>query len=179
MEEKLEGRCLRYSGFSSTFSARSGFTQTRSFAAPRLFTAMYVGDCAQPCRFISRQKKRTGVPTNLSPFAELLPLVRSGSLYLDDPQRRELFRLAHAHGSLLGVVMVIAAMWARSAGVRLSRLVVLAVRFGAAVMPIGFLVAGLWHPESDPGVAIWLVPAGALPLIFGLISIALSSRVTK
>jgi hypothetical protein len=99
--------------------------------------------------------------------------------YLDDPQRRELFRLAHAHGSLLGVVMVIAAMWARSAGARLSRLVVLAVRFGAAVMPIGFLVAGLWHPESDPGVAIWLVPAGALPLIFGLISIALSSRVTK
>ena len=99
--------------------------------------------------------------------------------YLDDPQRRELFRLAHAHGSLLGVVMVIAAMWARNAGARLSRLVVLAVRFGAAVMPIGFLVAGLWHPESDPGVAIWLVPAGALPLIFGLISIALSSRVTK
>jgi hypothetical protein len=99
--------------------------------------------------------------------------------YLDDPQRRELFRLAHAHGSLLGVVMVIAAMWARSAGARLSRLVVLAVRFGAAVMPIGFLVAGLWHPESDPGVAIWLVPAGALPLIFGLISIALSSRITE
>ena len=99
--------------------------------------------------------------------------------YLDDPQRRELFRLAHAHGSLLGVVMVIAAMWARNAGARLSRLVILAVRFGAAVMPIGFLVAGLWHPESDPGVAIWLVPAGALPLIFGLISIALSSRVTK
>jgi len=56
---------------------------------------------------------------------------------------------------------------------------ILAVRFGAAVMPIGFLVAGLWHPESDPGVAIWLVPAGALPLIFGLISIALSSRVTE
>ena len=99
--------------------------------------------------------------------------------YLDDPQRRELFRLAHAHGSLLGVVLVIAAMWARSAGARLSRLVVLAVRFGAAVMPIGFLVAGLWHPESDPGVAIWLVPAGALPLIFGLISIALSSRADK
>ena len=99
--------------------------------------------------------------------------------YLDDPQRRELFRLAHAHGSLLGVVLVIAAVWARSAGARLSRRVVQAVRFGGAVMPIGFLAAGLWHPESDPGIAIWLVPAGALPLIFGLISIALSSRVAK
>src|ERR1700730_6747193 len=58
--------------------------------------------------------------------------------YLDDPQRRELFRLAHAHGSLLGVVLVIAAVWARSAGARLSRRVVQAVRFGGAVMPIGF-----------------------------------------
>lgn len=96
--------------------------------------------------------------------------------YLGDPQRRELFRLAHAHGSLLGVVLVLAAIWARGAGARLSRLAVIALRFGAAVMPVGFLAAGIWHPESDPGLAIWLVPAGALPLIFGLISIALSSR---
>lgn len=96
--------------------------------------------------------------------------------YLDDPQRRELFRLAHAHGSLLGVVLVVAAIWARGAGARLSRLAIMALRLGTAVMPLGFLAAGLWHPESDPGFAIWLVPAGALPLIFGLTSIALSSR---
>lgn len=99
--------------------------------------------------------------------------------YLDDPLRRELLRLAHAHGSLLGVVLVIAATWARSAGALGSRLAVFALRFGAAIMPLGFLAAGLWHPESDPGLAIWLVPAGALPLIFGLISIALSSRVSR
>lgn len=99
--------------------------------------------------------------------------------YLGDPQRRELFRLAHAHGSLLGAVLVMAALWARSAGARLSRLPVTALRFGAAVMPLGFLAAGIWHPESDPGLGIWLVPAGALPLIFGLISIALSSRVSR
>ena len=96
--------------------------------------------------------------------------------YLDDPQRRELFRLAHAHGSLLGVILVLAAIWARGAGAQLSRLAIMALRLGTAVMPLGFLAAGLWHPESDPGLAIWLVPAGALPLIFGLTSIALSSR---
>lgn len=99
--------------------------------------------------------------------------------YLDDPLRRELFRLAHAHGSLLGVVLVIAAMWARGSGEWQSRLALFALRFGAAVMPLGFLAAGLWHPESDPGLGIWLVPAGALPLIFGLISIALSSRANR
>lgn len=99
--------------------------------------------------------------------------------YLDDPLRRELFRLAHAHGSLFGVVLVIAAMWARSTGVTPSALAVLALRFGSVVMPVGFLFAGVWHPESDPGLAIWLVPSGAVPLIFGLISIALTSRFSK
>lgn len=97
--------------------------------------------------------------------------------YLDDPQRRELFRLAHAHGSVLGMVLIIAAIWARGISARLSRLAVVALRLGAAVMPLGFLAAGLWHPESEPGLAIWLVPAGALPLIFSLTSIALSSRI--
>ena len=96
--------------------------------------------------------------------------------YLDDPQRRELFRLAHAHGSLLGVVLVIAAIWANDIAARLSRSTVTALRLGAVVLPFGFLGAGLWHPESDPGLAIWLVPAGALLLIFGVTSIALSSR---
>lgn len=95
--------------------------------------------------------------------------------YLDDQQRRELFRLAHAHGSVLGMVLIIAAIWARGIGARLSRLAVVALRLGAVVMPLGFLAAGLWHPESEPGLAIWLVPAGALPLIFSLTSIALSS----
>jgi hypothetical protein len=97
------------------------------------------------------------------------------SAYLDDLQRRELFRLAHAHGSLLGVVLVLVALWVER-GSRLSRAAIFALRFGAVVMPVGFLAAGLWHPESDPGLAIWLVPIGALPLIFSLISIVLCSR---
>lgn len=96
--------------------------------------------------------------------------------YLDDHLRRELFRLAHAHGSLFSLVLIIAAIWARSAGARVSRPAVVGLRFGAAIMPLGFLAAGAWHPEGDPGLAIWLVPVGALALIFGLTSIALTSR---
>ena len=92
--------------------------------------------------------------------------------YLDDPQRRELFRLAHAHGALLGLVLVVAAFWIQRARARVSRPGLAALRVGAAVLPLGFLLSGLWHPEGDPGLAIWLVPAGALSLIFGLISIA-------
>lgn len=96
--------------------------------------------------------------------------------YLSDPQRRELFRLAHAHGALLGLVLVAVSLWLRRTSSSVSRLALLALRAGATVLPLGFLLAGVWHPESDPGLAIWLVPAGALSLIFGLAAIAQASR---
>jgi hypothetical protein len=43
-------------------------------------------------------------------------------------------------------------------------------------MPLGFLLAGVWHYESDPGLAIWLVPPSALLLVFGAIAFAFASR---
>jgi hypothetical protein len=96
--------------------------------------------------------------------------------YLNDSQRRELFRLAHAHGALLGLLLVVVALWLKASGAAVSRVAMIALRVGSAVMPLGFLFAGVWHPEGDPGLAIWLVPVAALALIFGLISIALASR---
>jgi amino acid transporter len=96
--------------------------------------------------------------------------------YLDDQQRRELFRLAHAHGALLGLVLVVASFWVKQAGVAVSRAAVGTLRLGAVILPVGFLLAGVWHPEGDPGPTIWLVPAGAVSLLFGLISIARPSR---
>jgi len=96
--------------------------------------------------------------------------------YLGDLQRRELFRLAHAHGTLLGVVLVLTAVWARGRAASLSRPALLALRAGSVSMPLGFLLAGIWHPEGDPGWAIWLVPGAALLLIFALASIVFSNR---
>jgi hypothetical protein len=99
--------------------------------------------------------------------------------YMTDPQRRELFRLAHAHGALLGLLLVVIALWLKASLAAVSRVAMIALRSGAAVMPLGFFVAGIWHPEGDPGFAIWLVPVAALALIFGLISIALASRTAR
>ena len=96
--------------------------------------------------------------------------------YLYDAQRRELFRLAHAHGALLGLMLIVAALWLKNAAVEVSRIAIGSLRIGAGVLPLGFLAAGIWHPEGDPGTAIWLVPFAAILLIFGLISIALASR---
>ncbi len=98
--------------------------------------------------------------------------------YLNDPQRRELFRLAHSHGTLFGVVLIAAALtsqWFAVSPLMAQR----ALRIGAMIMPVGFLLAGIWHPEGDPGLAIWLVPPGALLVIFGVVAIALSLKANR
>lgn len=95
-------------------------------------------------------------------------------VYLEDTERRELFRLAHAHGTLLGLVLVVAALWVEKKA--LARGALVALRTGAIVMPLGFALAGVWHPEGDPGLFIWLVPPGALFVIFGTLALALSAR---
>lgn len=94
--------------------------------------------------------------------------------YLSDPQRRELFRLAHTHGTFLGLVLVAAALCAERYGNNPPRIARLALRTGSILMPVGFLLAGIWHPEGDPGPAIWIVPPAALLLIFGVIALALT-----
>ena len=92
--------------------------------------------------------------------------------YLNDPQRRELFRLAHSHGSLLSLFLIVAALWAQRSSPGPRRIVRLALRCGTVLMPAGFLLAGMWHFESDPGLAIWLVPGGAILVIFGTLTFA-------
>jgi hypothetical protein len=96
--------------------------------------------------------------------------------YLLDDTRRELFRLAHAHGTLLGLILLAAALSGQLFKLAPPRAAWISLRLGAVLMPIGFLLAGVWHYESDPGLGIWLVPPSALLLIFGVIAFALAAR---
>lgn len=98
--------------------------------------------------------------------------------YLNDAQRRELFRLAHTHGTLLSAVLILAALTGARFG-ESPRVAQSCLRIGSVVMPIGFLLAGVWHPEGDPGLAIWMVPPGALLMIFGVVATALSLKSTQ
>lgn len=84
---------------------------------------------------------------------------------LDDSVRREMFRLAHAHGTLLNLVLVAAAICARLDLIRLGRVTSLGLRAAVILLPVGFLFAGIWHFKDDPGVAIFLVPIGAVLLL--------------
>lgn len=96
--------------------------------------------------------------------------------YLLDDTRRELFRLAHAHGTLLSLILLAAALSGQLFKLAPPRVAWISLRLGVALMPIGFLLAGIWHYESDPGLGIWLVPPAALLLIFGVVAFALAAR---
>ena len=84
---------------------------------------------------------------------------------LDDSVRREMFRLAHAHGTLLNLVLIAAAICARLDLIAVGRVTSLGLRTAVVMLPIGFLLAGLWHFKDDPGIAIFLVPLGAMRLL--------------
>ena len=93
--------------------------------------------------------------------------------YLNDADRRELFRLAHTHGTFLGLVLIAAAL-SEKRGARFPRAASMALSIGSALMPLGFFLSGLWHPEGDPGPAIWIVPPSALLIIFAAVALALA-----
>lgn len=96
--------------------------------------------------------------------------------YLQDDERRELFRLAHTHGTFLGLVLVLAAMCGQRFVVSLPPASRIALQIGSVLIPFGFLLGGIRHFESDPGLGIWLVPPGALLVIFGVTALALGIR---
>ncbi len=101
--------------------------------------------------------------------------------YLDADQetRRLMFRLAHAHGTLLGVLHV-ALSWTfvrlgRSKATHLT-LISYASTGALLLLPLGFLLGGFGALEGDPGVGIVLVPVGAVLLLFALGRVVLSLR---
>jgi hypothetical protein len=94
--------------------------------------------------------------------------------YLHDSVRRELFRLAHAHGTLLSLLLLGLALVCDRFEVKPANIVPMVLRLGVILMPLGFLLGGVWHYESDPGVGIWLVPVAAVMVVFGVVSVAIA-----
>ena len=95
---------------------------------------------------------------------------------LDDSVRRDMFRLAHAHGTLLNLVLIAAAICARLELVRIGRIASLGLRSAVVLLPAGFLLGGIWHFKDDPGLGIFLVPVGALLLLATALQLGLSAK---
>jgi hypothetical protein len=97
--------------------------------------------------------------------------------YLASEMRREMWRLAHAHGTLLGMLCLVSAALAEAyipEAIRARVLVM--IRWGAVLMPLGFFLGGVLNSEGDPSLGILLVPPGALLLIAALVRAALAPR---
>lgn len=97
--------------------------------------------------------------------------------YLASEMRRELWRLAHAHGTLLALLcLVFASVAERHVEKAVRRSISRQIMAGAFLMPLGFFAGGILNSEGDPSLGIALVPIGALLLIVALVRSALHSR---
>lgn len=107
-------------------------------------------------------------------FLEALLAFKVGP-YIDQTAklRRELWTLAHAHGTLLSLVHLAFASYVKGRAFRAAPFVSVALFVAAALMPLGFFLAGALPYEGDPGSGIWLVPLGGFSLLCASVTVAL------
>ena len=101
--------------------------------------------------------------------------------YLDasNETRRLMWRLAHAHGALLGAVHILFGFTLRSvdeAAFRHLRTISIALVGASTLLPTGFFLGGIRFYSGDPGVGIVFVPIGAVFLLAGLFLVASGLR---
>ncbi|MEL6547141.1 MAG: hypothetical protein AAFQ82_21120, partial [Myxococcota bacterium] len=91
--------------------------------------------------------------------------------YLDPEHeiRRELWTLAHAHGTVLSLVHLAFAASVERFPFRAAPFASVALFSSVILMPLGFFLGGAFPYEGDPGVGIWLVPLGGISLLLGCI----------
>jgi hypothetical protein len=93
-------------------------------------------------------------------------------LDVDNETRRLLWRLAHAHGALLGLLNVGYALGARAWPKLDDRLAARALVSALWLMPLGFFLGGAFARGGDPGASVALAAAGGVALLFGLGKVA-------
>lgn len=102
--------------------------------------------------------------------------------FVDHETRRSMWRLAHAHGALLGLVHLgLASQLASDAGNQpvggaRARGVSVALCVATICMPAGFALGGAWYYDGDPGLGIALVPVGGVALIYACLRLWWPSR---
>jgi len=88
--------------------------------------------------------------------------------------RRLMFTLAHAHGTLLAVVNIVAGLSGRIVErFTLRSSVSFALIWAAILLPAGFFLGGIVIYDGDPGLGVWLVPVGAALLFYSIARIAI------
>lgn len=96
---------------------------------------------------------------------------------VDNETRRVMWRLAHAHGTVLALVNILFCIVARQLSEWTNSAFASKCLFAALLLiPGGFFLGGVVIYGGDPSLGIVLVPAGGLLLIAGLASTARGVR---
>jgi hypothetical protein len=98
------------------------------------------------------------------------------SAYMSIPIRRELFQLAHTHGTLLSLLLLLATLTISKHLVYPNKFSLLSLRIGTVLMPFGFLLGGIWTNKDEPNMFVFLAPIGGILVIFGIINLAFSIK---
>ena len=96
-------------------------------------------------------------------------------LNVSNETRRLMWRLAHAHGTLLGAINILFGLTLRAgyeAGFRDLRTISLSLLGASILLPLGFFTGGIQFYSGDPGLGILVVPVGAVLLLAALFSVA-------
>jgi hypothetical protein len=98
--------------------------------------------------------------------------------YLDvgNETRRLMWRLAHAHGTLLALVNIAYGLTVRGAPLAAGSLASPCLLGALVLIPLGFFGGGIVLHGADPGLAVLLVPAGAVALAVGVAGAARAVR---
>jgi hypothetical protein len=96
-------------------------------------------------------------------------------LNVSNETRRLMWRLAHAHGTLLGAINILFGLTLRAgyeAGFRDLRTISRSLLGASILLPLGFFAGGIQFYSGDPGLGILVVPVGAVLLLAALFFIA-------
>ena len=95
-------------------------------------------------------------------------------LDVDNETRRLMWRLSHAHGTLLALVNIAFGVSLPSlrAEAKILKLPSACLLVSGALLPAGFFGAGWFAQAGDPGLLVLLVPLGGVLLFIGVLGVA-------
>ncbi len=80
-----------------------------------------------------------------------------------------MFTLGHAHGTALALINIAAGLTSRSlANGEMRPSTSFSLIWATVLIPGGFFLGGLVTYGGDPGLGVWLVPIGALLLLYAV-----------
>jgi hypothetical protein len=99
-----------------------------------------------------------------------------GYLDVSNETRRLMWTLAHAHGTLLGIVHVIFGLTLKAMATptpaRNPRTASLCLMGSSLLLPGGFFLGGIAFYGGDPGLGVAMVPVGGVLLLVAILWIA-------